>query len=352
MKLLILTQKIDRRDAVLGFMHRWVQEFAAHVEQVTVLCLYKGECELPTNVRVFSLGKERGATRFQYLVQFFQVIWRERAAYDSVFVHMNYEYVLLGGLLWRMLGKKIALWYAHGAVPLLLHLASAFAHRILTSTASGFRILSSKKIVIGQGIDTDFFKPALKQSGEKIFSIVSVGRISPIKNYETLIDAMRLLAEKKVSTHLTIVGSAGLPEQQAYAEALEQRVAAVNLQHMISFVGARSNTDIVQTLQQADLFVNTSLTGSLDKAVLEAMACGVPIITSNEALVEVLGPYTDQLMFPSQDSTALAEKIFTVQREAISARVALGEKLREIVVRDHNLTRFIRKIISSYGATA
>ncbi|OGH61118.1 MAG: hypothetical protein A2848_02250 [Candidatus Magasanikbacteria bacterium RIFCSPHIGHO2_01_FULL_50_8] len=352
MKLLILTQKIDRRDDVLGFMHRWVQEFAAQAEQVTVLCLYQGESSLPPNVRVFSLGKERGASRIQYLKNFFQVIWRERGTYDSVFVHMNYEYVVLGGLLWRVLGKKIALWYAHGSVPLLLHLATALAHRVLTSTVSGFRILSSKKVVVGQGIDTDFFKPASTKFGEKKFSLVSVGRISPIKNYETVIDAVKILEEKNVDVQLTIVGGAGLAAQEGYAHALVERVAAAGLPHTISFAGSRSNTDIVQTLQQADLFVNTSLTGSLDKAVLEAMACGVPILTCNEALIEVLGPYTEQLMFPVQDSAALADKIFEMQRKTVSERTALGEKLREIVVRDHNLTRFVAKIISSYGTAA
>jgi len=58
MKLLIVTQTIDSNDPVLGFFVRWVEEFSKQCEEVTVICLQKGEYELPKNVRVFSLGKE------------------------------------------------------------------------------------------------------------------------------------------------------------------------------------------------------------------------------------------------------------------------------------------------------
>ena len=191
MKLLIITQKVDNQDDVLGFMHRWIEQFAAQCEQVTVICLFEGRHALPANVRVFSLGKEKGVSRLEYLVRFFRIIWRERAAYDSVFVHMNQIYVLLGGLLWRALGKRVALWYAHGAVPSSLRVAEKMVNTVFTSTKSGFRLPSKKIRVVGQGIDTDFFCPKAREDAQG-FRIVVVGRISPIKDYETLI----LAAEK------------------------------------------------------------------------------------------------------------------------------------------------------------
>ena len=63
MKLLIITQKVDRNDPILGFFHRWLEEFAKNCEQVTVICLYKREYNLPGNVKVLSLGKESGGGR-------------------------------------------------------------------------------------------------------------------------------------------------------------------------------------------------------------------------------------------------------------------------------------------------
>src|SRR3989344_6741688 len=57
MRLLIVTQKVDKNDPVLGFFHRWIEKFAKNFERVTVICLGKGEYNLPANVKVLSLGK-------------------------------------------------------------------------------------------------------------------------------------------------------------------------------------------------------------------------------------------------------------------------------------------------------
>ena len=59
MKLLIVTQAIDSEHPILGFFHRWVEEFAKHCEHVHVICLQAGKHSLPANVTVHSLGKER-----------------------------------------------------------------------------------------------------------------------------------------------------------------------------------------------------------------------------------------------------------------------------------------------------
>lgn len=345
MKLLIITQKVDNQDDVLGFMHRWIEQFAAQCEQVTVICLFEGRHSLPANVRVFSLGKEKGVSRLKYLVRFFRIIWGERAAYDSVFVHMNQIYVLLGGLLWRALGKRVALWYAHGAVSRSLWVAEKMVDAIFTSTNSGFRLPSKKIRVVGQGIDTDFFCPGPSLDHEG-FRIVVVGRISPIKNYETLI-----LATEKVQTEIQglsveIIGGSGLPEQEKYLMQLKTMVAEKKLESIVNFVGALANNEIVSRLQRADLFVNTSFTGSLDKAILEAMSCGIPVLTCNEALHEVLGPYTNQLMFEKKDVVGLEEKIKFLEAVGGAERKKLGQNLRNIVVKNHGLSGFVSRIIS------
>src|SRR6478609_2539072 len=106
MKLLITTQALDSQDSNLGFFHRWVEEFAAHCEKVTVICLREGEHVLPNNVTVLSLGKEAGTSRLTRAVRFLTYIHRYRGEYDAVFVHMNPEYIVLGGYFWRRWHKK------------------------------------------------------------------------------------------------------------------------------------------------------------------------------------------------------------------------------------------------------
>src|SRR3989344_1998355 len=120
MKLLIITQKVDKNDPILGFFHAWLNEFAKNLESIIVICLYKGEVNLPNNVKVLPLGKENGVSRIKYIFNFYKYIWNERKNYDKVFVHMNPIYVILGGFAWSFLGKRIALWYTHKNVDLKL----------------------------------------------------------------------------------------------------------------------------------------------------------------------------------------------------------------------------------------
>jgi glycosyltransferase involved in cell wall biosynthesis len=86
----------------------------------------------------------------------------------------------------------------------------------------------------------------------------------------------------------------------------------------------------------------------LDKAILEAMSCGVPVLTCNEALQEVLGSYTNQLMFEKKDVDGLEDKIKFLEAIGETERKKLGQNLREIVVRGHGLEGFVKKIIRLY----
>src|SRR3989344_9148845 len=103
MRLLVLTQKIDPGDDILGFFYGWLLKFAENFKSVTAVCLEAAKTfNLPGNARVLSLGKENGRSRLKYVLNFYKHIWKERENYDAVFVHMNQEYVLLGGLLWKI----------------------------------------------------------------------------------------------------------------------------------------------------------------------------------------------------------------------------------------------------------
>src|SRR3990172_7833146 len=217
MRLLIVTQKVDRNDPILGFFHRWIIEFAKHFESIAVICLFEGEHNLPANVKVFSLGKEEGGARIsktlRYIVRFYNYIWRERKNYDAVFVHMNPIYVVLGGVLWRMWKKKISLWYTHKSVDLKLRVAEKFAHTIFTASRESFRLPSKKVFVMGHGIDCDQFKPDAYENGD-ILRIITVGRIAPVKNYETLMEALAIIAHENIHFTLEVVGVPATKEDE------------------------------------------------------------------------------------------------------------------------------------------
>jgi len=363
MNLLITTQKVDINDDVLGFMHGWVEEFAKYCEKVIVICLQQGEHKLPKNVKVLSLGKELRIKNYElritnffnkaiYIFKFYKYIWREKRNYDKVFVHMNPEYIVLGGLFWRMFGKKIVLWYAHGHTPRSLKIAEKLTDIIFTSTKSGCRLKSKKIKVVGQGVDVNKLKAESYkvESQEEKFKIITVGRISPVKDYETLIKAVELLCSNKLFFRLQvdIIGGAGLPDQKKYLNKLKKAVKDKKLDNVVNFVGAVPNKDIARYLKSADIFVNMSHTGSLDKAILEAMACGLPVLTCNEALKDVLSKYKEALMYIKGDYKELAKKIKLLLYAKKKEREKIGRDLRDIVIKEHSLERLIKKIIALY----
>lgn len=296
MKILIITQKVDENDQNLGFFHNWIKEFSKYCD-VKVICLYKGNYDLP-GVSVYSLGKEKGQSRIKYIWNFYKYIFT--LDYDCVFVHMNPIYVSM--LLFST--KPIYLWYTHKKVNTILRIALLKVKKVFTASKESFRIKNKKVKVMGHGIDTDLFVP-----GNFSKAVISIGRISKTKRLD------QIKAEK-----LILVGGPITKEDEQYALELKKNPN-------IEFVGPVKPKEVINWLHKANVFVNTSNTGSLDKAVLEAMSCGLNIVTTNEA-------------FPGHI------KIEDMAKE-IENNIdkPLNMKNREYVIENHNLKKLIPKLV-------
>ena len=338
MKLLIITQKVNENDQLLGFFVEWLKRFAGKFDKLTVLCLEKGDYVLPPNVEIISLGKERGAGKFKQLFTFFILLFLLQKRYNAVFVHMNPIWVVLGGLFWRIMGKRIFFWYTSGGVTLKLKLAEKFANIIFTASKESFRLPSKKLIVTGHGIDTGVFKPDTNPnfpiSNSKL-KILSVGRISPVKNYGMLIDAAKRLKDRGIDFTVTMIGEAALNSDISYLTSLRFKVKSLNLEENFNFIGKVNHKDLPRYYQMHDIFVHLSKTGSLDKTLLEAMACGMIILSSNDSARAFL---SDDFLFNEDNSNELADKIRTVVKKTPVLA------LREYIVKNHNLDNLINKI--------
>jgi glycosyltransferase involved in cell wall biosynthesis len=351
--MLILTQKVDKNDDILGFFHGWLLEFAKHYEKIIVICLQKGEYDLPSNVKVFSLGKEKEnlkienwylkiATRFKYTLRFLKYIWVERKEYDRVFCHMNPIYVVLGGLFWRFKGKKVALWYTHKSVDLKLRIAEKLANIIFTASKESFQLKSKKVEVVGHGIDVNKF--ICNENIDKkndFFEITTIGRISPIKNHLLMLKVFNFLVKNNIKNFVfNIVGSPITDLDKRYQNKLEKYVIENNLSSFVKFSGSISHNKILPFYQKVDIFINLSDTGSVDKAVLEAMACGCYILTSNKAFKSIL----PEDFLVKNDFNILVNKLIKVINIDKNDLKLKSKDLREIVVKNNSLSELIKKI--------
>lgn len=312
MRLLICTQAVDENDSDLGFFVSWIRELATRCESVLIITLREGKHSLPSNVEIYTLRPGR----IRRAIELLRIALTRRTSYEAVFVHMNPEYIVVSGWLWRLLGKKIALWYTHKSVDLKLRIASIFTDIIMTASKESFRLQGSNPIVVGHGIDTDFFKPDTSVlRGEHL---LSAGRLAKAKNHELIIRAA-----KKAGRELRIAGEGA---ERAALERLAREEGAD-----VKFLGGLTQTELRDEYRKAAHFVHASTTGSMDKVVLEAAACDCNVITTVGWMHEY---------FPVESVAPTPEAI----ADAIHNAQESGDRV-SIIRTKHSLTTCIEKIL-------
>ncbi|HDY7456570.1 TPA: glycosyltransferase [Vibrio vulnificus] len=172
-------------------------------------------------------------------------------------------------------------------------------------------------LAIPNGVDVEYFKPnrthAFSRKYNKI-NIVSVGRLELVKDYPTILKALRVVKEKNGCFHLSIVGD-GTERKN-----LELLVRKLGLSDDVSFLGIRK--DLPEILNNSDLFIMTSKYEGFGLVIAEAMACGLPVITTdNGGATEIIND--NENIIQVGDHYSLAEKIIhfyglsTIEKEAI-----------------------------------
>lgn len=344
MKLVIVTQAVDRDDPNLGAFYHWFRMLADRTDSLVVIAGRTGQTDFPDTVAIATFEKQSGGMfgRLRRLWRFWVLCARHFADADAVLFHQIPEYVIAASpFVWgRRTRPHTALWYAHGAVSWRLALAERLVDDIFTSSEAGFRLPSKKVSYLGQAINTDIFQEVKSQKPKvksETLRMVSIGRISAVKHYETLIGACALLdGVLQTPWIFTIVGGPLTPGDRIYAQKLRSLVRDTGLEDRIRFAGERPFGDIPAVLREHDMFLNASRTGSLDKAVLEAMACGLTAITSNEGYRTILPP--EYFVTPARP------EIFAEYIAARAAEERPNMSLRAIVVRDHALAGTIERM--------
>jgi len=338
MKVLIVTQKIDADDDLLGFFYGWVEKIAKKFQKVNVICLQGARHYLPENVQVWSLGKETGKSKIKYIYNFYRYIWKMRNEYDAVLVHMNKEYVILGGPFWLLWGKKIFFWYNHRAGGLMAKMAGWFAHTIFFTSPFSYFAKSSKAKLMPVGIDTKIF--IRHPEVEKITkSILYLGRISPIKNLDLLIKSLGLLRKKTNDFSLFVVGASGENDQN-YLASIKQQIVDLKIDKQVFFLGNVPNNKTAAVYNRYQIFVNLTNSGSLDKTIFEAMSCETPVLVSNRYFVNSLPP---ECFFKENDAGDLMNKLSYFLNRPHAELAKTGIKLRDYVIKNHDLDKLVEK---------
>ncbi|RJQ36554.1 glycosyltransferase [Candidatus Microgenomates bacterium] len=183
-----------------------------------------------------------------------------------------------------------------------------------------YEIPKEKIMVINPGIDTEIFKPIDKEKAKSIIKadinhkiILFVGRIEPLKAIDVLLYALKILYEKNPSLSfcLWIVGGKIARKNPVWPQELqklEELAKTLNIRSVIKFVGQKPNTELPFYFNASEFVVIPSHYESFGMATLEAMACGIPVITTNVSGVSSLFDKKHQKLVTSSNNPLLLAK--------------------------------------------
>ena len=336
MRLLVFTQKVDKTESILGFFHGWLIELSKKVESIEVICLWKGDFDLPSNVTVYSLGKERGVSRLVYLKNLYHYLFLIAGSYDKVFIHMNQEYVLLAGLYWKLKNIPVYMWRNHGKGSLATRIAVALSTKVFCTSTDSFTARFKKTVIMPAGINTDMFKPNQNVIRKK-YSVCMVGRIAPVKHIEIGISAVSYLILSGTQVSLTIIGSP-LAKDFAYYERLKTQVNELNLSPSVRFLEEVSPDKISEIYGNHEICLNLTESGSFDKTIVEAAACGTLPLVSNISLTPLLPEECLTEATPEAIGNSIQKLLNPHQRVETQTKL-------ELFVKFQSLTTLISKLV-------
>lgn len=357
-RIVFVTQAYDRSDPLLGVVGDWVGALARRFDGVDVIAQrapggagWRLRARDGVGIRVATMGKETGAGRIGQLVAMQASLAQALPGARAVFIHMVPRYAVLAAPLARIFRVPIILWYAHGNVDRALRMAVPLVHRILTPTRDSFPIdgardprVRARLSNIGHGIDTARYSPDdLTEPVPGL--VVSAGRLSPVKRHEVVMRELAPIPPDRWS--LRVVGAPLHDADAAYRVRLDTEAGSLGVADRVTLVGAVPFDRMATEYRSAWVLAHTSRTGSLDKVVLEAAACGVPVVSTAPSSRAILGPFGDELL--ASDDRAFGERLRAVLGWSATRREQVGKALRAAVVAGHGLDHWADRVADVLG---
>ncbi len=194
--------------------------------------------------------------------------------------------------------------------------------------------MAGKIRVVHCGIDLELFRPRAGGTGEG-FRIVSVARLQPRKGIADLVEACRALSSV-VDFQCVVIGDG--PQRRE----LEEKVASYGLQRQVKFAGACSQSQVLDYLAQASVFVLPSYSEGIPVSVMEAMAVELPVVVTRvNGVPELVGEGAGILVAPG-DVDSLAAALRTIAGMSSQERRLMGAKGRAMVAKGFDIRTQIR----------
>jgi sugar transferase (PEP-CTERM/EpsH1 system associated) len=206
--------------------------------------------------------------------------------------------------------------------------------------------------IIGNGVDVDVFRPRIDRTFLRAtfdlpcdrFIIGSIARLDPIKNHEVVIRALSRLKDHERSPLFLLVGDG------CHGPALARETQRLGLDRDVILFGYSDR--IPELLNCMDLFIQPSFYEGFSNTIIEAMACGLPVLaTDTGGTPDLFTEGSEGFFFSPEDDGALASRIVQLQRDEYLRRI-MGERARYRVLEHFSVSDVIRRYQSMYADLA
>jgi glycosyltransferase involved in cell wall biosynthesis len=282
------------------YMAKSLVELGHHVVVLTAGFKEKMGYEVENGVHVYRVPSQRKKISSSSVMEMVSYVWQANKKLDVVIKKHQIEKAIIFfsipcGFLGPVLLKKYKIPYLislrGGDVPGMekgiskIHtLITPFRRRILQQAhaiiANSVGLAKASEstdpfpvMVIPNGVDTNLFKP-IERTVNKLFSFLFVGRFQAQKNLQVLLEVFAN-AFKNKPVQLTLVGDG--PQK----EVLLKQAETLGVEKQVHWLTWQTKENLKKCYQTADCLINYSLYEGMPNVVLEAMACGLPLIASN-----------------------------------------------------------------------
>jgi colanic acid/amylovoran biosynthesis glycosyltransferase len=198
---------------------------------------------------------------------------------------------------------------------------------------NAFHVPRSHVHVIPCGVDTGFFQPSNIAVRSQPPLIVCVARHVPVKNLGLLLKCCALLKGRGIDFRCVLIGDGPLRND------LEEQRSHYSLERNVDLRGAANHTEVLRWWQRADIGVLTSDNEGMPVSLMEAAACGVPVVATRVGGVpELVLEGVTGLLSPAADANAFAEALQLLLQNP-EMRRRLGSAARERAEQEFSVTR-------------
>jgi glycosyltransferase involved in cell wall biosynthesis len=199
--------------------------------------------------------------------------------------------------------------------------------------------LEMKAVIIPNGLDTSLYSPAPARDINSIAVIGMQSRLQPIKDHPVLLKAFALL-KAAIPRHRLYLRIAGDGETLNDLKVLTLKLG---IQNEVEFCGMLNENDLIGFMQSLDIYVHATFGETMSNSIMQAMACGLPVVASNVwGVSNMIRNDVNGLLYVSGDATELCDKLCGLVRDD-SLRKRLSDEARKYAVEQYSLPRLFQK---------